>query len=437
MGTIHEHIIVGAGVAGCAAAGELQALGAPTPLLLEAQPEPGGLVRSIGVGEAVFDYTGHFLHLARASSPAALPHAGQDDRNWSLVERESAVYIAGRAVPAPFQYHLHSLPPALRRECIEGYERRPAGKPPRSFRDFLLSGFGEGICRKFLFPYNEKLMALPLSRLAPDAARRFFPPPDDERVRRGFRLSEGDPRTGYSDRFWYPRKGGIELLAKGLAAGCAGLRTRCPVERVDLKRRIVGTPEGDFRFRRLLVSMPLKKFCEISSDARLRRLAASLSHTRILCLNLLYRGAFPARLGRPQWIYIPGRDLPFYRLGVYSHLPGDHAPAGHISLYVETAWTGAAASPSTAKHAARIVDVLDRLGWARGADLRVAAANWIDCAYVHFTRRTPAVRDEIFAILRENGVFPIGRYGRWDYLSMEDSIYSGVETVRALLATGL
>jgi len=434
VGTTQEFIIVGAGVAGCAAARELQASGIPAQLL-EALPEPGGLVRSIHVGEAVFDYTGHFLHLARSSSPAALPHAGQDDRNWSLVERESIVYLAGRAVPAPFQYHLHALPPALRRECIEGYERRPAETPPRSFRDFLLSGFGEGICREFLFPYNEKLMAVPLSRLAPDAARRFFPPPDERRVRRGFGSPEGGARTGYSDRFWYPRKEGIELLAKGLAAGCEGLRTRCPVELVDLKRRIVRTPSGDFRYRRLLVSMPLKRFCEVSSDARLRRLAASLSHTKVLCLNILYRGRFPARLGRPQWIYIPGGDLPFYRVGAYSHLPVDHAPAGHVSLYVETAWTGSVAAPGVAKHAARVVGLLDRLGWFRGADLKVAAANWIDCAYVHFTRRMPAVRDEIFAVLRENGVFPIGRYGRWDYLSMEDSIYSGVETVRTLLGS--
>jgi hypothetical protein len=202
-----------------------------------------------------------------------------------------------------------------------------------------------------------------------------------------------------------------------------------------LKRRIVRTPEGDFRFHRLLVSMPLKRFCEVSLDVRLRRLAAGLSQTKVLCLNFLYRGRLPARLGRPQWIYIPGRDLPFYRVGVYSHLPDDHAPAGHVSLYVETAWTGSAATPPISKHAARVVDFLDRLGWVRGADLKVAAANWIDCAYVHFTRRMPAVRDEIIAVLRENGVFPIGRYGRWDYLSMEDSIFSGVETVRTLLGS--
>lgn len=435
MGTIREQIIIGAGVAGCAAARELQASGVPAPLLLEANPEPGGLVRSISVGEAVFDYTGHFLHLARSAGPAALPHAGQDDRDWNLVERESIVYLDGRAVPAPFQFNLYALPPAVRRECIEAYESRPAGAAPLSFRAFLLAGFGEGICRRFLFPYNEKLMAVPLSRLAPDAARRFFPPPDEARVRRGFDSPDRGRGTIYSDRFWYPKKGGIGLLAKGLAEGCEGLRTRCPVERVDLKRRLVRTPEGDFRFRRLLVSMPLKRFCEISGDARLRRLSGALSHTRILCLNFLFRGTFPRRLGRPQWIYVPGRDLPFYRVGVYSHLPGGHAPAGHLSFYVETAWSGPARPPGIASHAARVVRVLEALGWARGAELKASSANWIDCAYVHFTRRTPAVRDEIFAILRENDVFPIGRYGRWDYLSMEDAIYSGIDTARALLGS--
>lgn len=433
MGAIHDFIIIGAGVAGCAAARELQAAGAPAPILLEAAPEPGGLVRSINVGEAVFDYTGHFLHLARSASPAAIPHAGQDDRDWNLVERESIVYLAGRAVPAPLQFNISALPPALKRECIEGYERRPAGKPSRSFRGFLLSGFGEGICREFLFPYNEKLMAVPLSRLVPDAGRRFFPPPDEERVRRGFRAPDQGRGAGYSDRFWYPRRGGIGLLAKGLAAGCGGLRTSCPVEQVDLKRRLVRTPAGDFRFHRLLVSMPLKRFCEISSDARLRRLSAALSHTKILGLNFLFRGSFPRRLGRPQWIYVPGRDLPFFRAGVYTHLPGDHAPDGHVSMFVETAWADSALPPDPSKHAARVAGALERLGWARGTDLRAASANWIDCAYVHLTPRMPAVRDEIFSLLRENDVVPIGRYGRWDYLSMEDAVFSGIEAARSLL----
>ena len=63
-------LIAGAGIAGCAAANELKFKGIDY-LLVEKNIDPGGLTRSISLGDAHFDYTGHFLNLARFKSPAA------------------------------------------------------------------------------------------------------------------------------------------------------------------------------------------------------------------------------------------------------------------------------------------------------------------------------------------------------------------------------
>ncbi len=45
-------------------------------------------------------------------------------------------------------------------------------------------------------------------------------------------------------------------------------------------------------------------------------------------------------------------------------------------------------------------------------------------AYVHHTPDRDSTVKAILERLRNAGIFPIGRYGLWDYTSMEDSMES-------------
>ena len=49
-------IIIGAGISGCSSSQQLQANNRDY-LLLEKNAEPGGLTRSISIGDTIFDYT--------------------------------------------------------------------------------------------------------------------------------------------------------------------------------------------------------------------------------------------------------------------------------------------------------------------------------------------------------------------------------------------
>ena len=59
---------------------------------------------------------------------------------------------------------------------------------------------------------------------------------------------------------------------------------------------------------------------------------------------------------------------------------------------------------------------------------RVMCANWIDCAYVYFDHNRYGAVNKIVDILHTSNVYPIGRYGLWEYISMEDSILSSIKT---------
>jgi protoporphyrinogen oxidase len=425
-------VIIGAGISGCAAAQELQSRGVDY-LLLERNPEPGGLTRSFSVGEGHFDYTGHFLHLSRCASPAELPYARQNNADWQLIEKRAVVHIKGHAVPAPLQYHLHALPEPWRRRCLEDYRSRLPNQNPANFREYLLAGFGSQFCEIFFFPYNEKTMATHLEGISKDTANRFFPNPDEKKIEAGSRERRGPVSPDYNSYFWYPKHRGIGLLSERLADGLDRLRTCCRVEKVDLVNKKLMTSQGPIGYDRLLTSEPLKTFCGRTNNRILRTLARRLSHNKVLCFNLLLKEKVARTFRGCHWIYVPDRDIPFYRWGVYSHLPVDTEPPDASAIYVEVAFSHEE-QPVISKVLDQVLAAFERKKWFQRKDCVVIAANWIDCAYVHFRPDRDAVVGRMMALLQARGVYPIGRYGLWDYSSMEDSIYSGIETARRVMA---
>ena len=51
----------------------------------------------------------------------------------------------------------------------------------------------------------------------------------------------------------------------------------------------------------------------------------------------------------------------------------------------------------------------------------------MDPAYVHLTRASISEHARLSAMLREHGVYSIGRYGGWTYCSIEDNIVEARE----------
>lgn len=425
-------VIIGAGISGCASAQELQANGVDY-MLLEQNVEPGGLTRSISIGDAYFDYTGHYLHLSQYGSPAEIPYAKQNNEDWQIIERKSVVYVEGKFVPAPLQYNLAALPYHVRRACIESYRERSPITTPRSLKEYLLSGFGSEICRIFLFPYNEKQIASSLDNFSTEAITRFFPSPDEKKIEKGFIEQDKQPTFGYNSNFWYPKEGGIGLLARGLAKGLTGLHTSCKVERIETENKRLYSSQGEIEYNRLISSMPLKGLCLATDDSNLRSHAIALKHNQVLCLNLRIDIHFDKGFERCHWIYVPDKGIPFYRIGFYPHFNHSYVSSGKTAVYIEVALGGDEPLPGLKDILEKVFISLENLGWISGEKCDVIAANWIDCAYVHFNHDRKNTLHQIFDILETKDIYPIGRYGLWDYISMEDSILSSVKVAKRLI----
>ena len=423
-------LILGAGLAGLSAAYHAEKAGRPY-LLFEKNERAGGLVRTERVNGFSFDYTGHLLHMREERTRALVLDELALKEDFAPVQRDSWVYSHGRYTRAPFQANLFGLPPAVVRECLEGALRahaKPLRKGPfRSFEDFNLKTFGEGIYRHFMEPYNTKLWGVHPSKMSVEFMGRFVPKPSLTQIFEGALFDVGKP-LGYNANFIYPKRVGIELLSRALAARVA-VHTRVRAVAVDPRRRQVALSDGQIvPYSRLVTTLPLPRLVAIIKDAPVpvRRAAARLRASSVLNVNL---GIAGRNVSAKQWVYVPEADLPFYRVGFYHNFSKAMVPQGGSSVYAEMSYSperplDKAAAP------ARVKAGLRRMGILRASD--VIAAQWvadIEDAYVVYDSHRAASVDTIQAWLKERNIVSTGRWGRWEYAAMEDAIWQGAEAV--------
>lgn len=432
-----EAMVIGGGISGLTAAHTLREQGRAFRLL-ERCPSLGGLTRTIEAGDFCFDYTGHFLHLSHYATPADIPFAGLHNDDWRTVERRSCCLVGGKLVTAPIQYNLADVPEPLRTAFIRSYEQRPGlTRGEASFRDYMIAGFGERLADSFLIPQNEKTMAISLDRLSSAAVRRFFPAPDERKIRAGMQAANLSENSGYNAQFWYPRSGGIGALVKGLSRGVEDQTVHADVRQIDLPTRTLRTSAGTtYRWDELFSSMPLKDLCAITGDRELSSWGSELTHSSTVSINLGMRTPLRPEFADLHWIYVPDRRIPFYRVGFYSNISEGTCSAGHSSLYIEVGLRPDQIDRlDIANHLIpEVVSSLEMLGWIDSRDVICTAAHVIRCAYVHHTPARDRLVSAILSRLLQFGIHPIGRYGTWDYTSMEDSIRSAQSAVQEATA---
>ena len=140
-------------------------------------------------------------------------------------------------------------------------------------------------------------------------------------------------------------------------------------------------------------------------------------------INIGVRGESP--FGDTQWVYVPARDVPFHRVGFPASLCPAMAPSGHYSVAAEIAFN-ANEDPGLDAHLAATRKHLAAMGaLPADADVVVSHVDTITDAYVVFDKARREALTPLLSFYAEHGVVPMGRYGTWDYLSMQDSLTHG------------
>ncbi len=429
--------VIGAGLTGLSAAAALR--GKAEVEVFEENRVPGGLCATVEKDGYRFDYTGHFLHF-RNQSVKKRVQSLFDGESLLCRERKSGIYFKGKFVPYPFQSHIHYLPEKERQECLTGFLKALRGgdaEESGSFYDWMVSRFGGGVTKHFMLPYNRKLWTVHPSEMTTSWMGRFVPRPDPEDFIAGA-LTRGKEKEGYNAVYYYPRAG-IGALAEKLGEETGGIKYGCRVEKVLPDEKVLLAGERRYSYDVLINTSPLKSFAfDLVSGPDLKEDASLLKHSSLLNINLGWKGdTGPAVPEGTHWLYFPSEEYDFYRVGFPSNISDSVAPPGCSSCYVEIS-----CPPSALKELAgsreiveKTVKKLQEAGIIpASAEIETEVVLPIEYSYVIYDRERDGAVKRILDCLERKSVLSGGRYGRWEYSTMEEAIETGVELAGKCLA---
>ena len=408
-------LIIGAGISGISYANFTK----NDFLILEKENEPGGYCRMIKRNGFVWDYSGHFFHFQH---PEIEEYVCKNIASDSLlkVEKHTQILYKGKYIDFPFQKNIYQLDKEEFIDCL--YDLFAVKqKDYTTFKGMVYANLGKSIAEKFLVPYNEKLYACDLDKLDMDAMGRFFPKADKEDIVLNFRCGNNQ---SYNSHFTYPRGGASEYV-RSLLANIDNSRLCLGEEllRIDVGRKVAVTNKREIAYDRLVSTLP---FPVLLNKCGIDYPRDAFSCNKVLVFNLGFDGKGDDEVN--SWIYVPDRDIIFYRVGYYDNILG----TDRMSLYVEIGFPENALLEKEGLYLERVLDDLKRLGIVNGQKLVDYEAVLMNPAYVHINRKGNDAVSFYKGKLAGNGIYSIGRYGSWTYCSIEDNILEARDLATAL-----
>lgn len=410
-----EGWIIGAGMTGLAASY------ASGETALEAELQTGGICRSYLAPSPGGDYRfevggGHWIFGGDAVLNRFLRQFGE----WLTYRRRSAVYFPESAllVPYPVQDHLAAFGPEIAGKCLAEMRRDRKG-PPRTMAEWLEWQFGATLTGLFFGPFHELYTAGLWTRIAPQDS--YKTPLNLERVACGAR-GETVSEAGYNQTFLYPVAGLGGFVDR--LTGCAAVEVGARVARIDTKSRSLEMAGGRvLGYEWLLSTAPLDEMLRLTGVVMEEEPDPA---TAVLVVNL--GGRRGPKCPGEHWIYVPRSRSGFHRVGFYSNVDESFLPAGgqgRVSVYVERGFARGTrpAEAETADYVRRVGEEL--MEWGFLESVEVGSANWVETAYT-WTLPDSRWRSKAIARLNDLGIFVTGRYGKWQFQGIADSLRDGL-----------
>ena len=344
--------------------------------------------------------------------------------------RKSSVFLPDREIfiPYPIQNHLRYLGLELAAKVLdEIVEAAMTNQPISTMADWLKACFGPTLCALFFYPFHELYTAGLYKQIAP---QDIYKSPVNIKLAIKGAFTKVSP-VGYNVSFIYPEEG-LNTLVYQMAARC-NVHYCKRVMRIEVKEKILYFDDGSsVGYETLLSTLPLNKMVEMAGLSIDEQPDPA---TSVLVVNI------GAKRGRrcpdEYWVYIPNSRAGFYRVGFYSNVDLSFLPTSfrntrdRVSIYVEKAY------PEGQKPSEReikilcdnIIQELQEWDWIEEAE--VVDPTWIDVAYT-WTWPNSRWREKVLKALERYDIYQIGRYGRWAFQGITDSIRDGLMAGGAL-----
>ena len=415
-------LILGAGMAGLGA-GIAAQRHRQDSLILEAAGVPGGLCGSAEVHGCQFDYGPKIIIEREKGSLKDL--LGFLDGNYEAYPMVESAYLSEFGLLGfPLQRHLVDLPEAERDRIIgDLITHRNSPREVRSYKDWLINGYGRYFCEKVLFPYEEKKWQTSLAdmdyRWALDRPVRV----DLDEVLEGARTHL--PPNG---TYYYPRHGSIATLTENLAEHAGPLVLNSVVTAIHPAEKYVVAGGRRYDYEYLISSLPLNLVIQMTEGVEdLADPGGLLRWLGIRVFNLVFEGDHQLD---GTAIYFPEKEFVFRRVSVLENL----CPAlGRLGLTPLSAEISLDPSGIDVASDEQLKDVLRDLAkipqFARlGEPLDYGVLN-IERAYPIQRNGMQEFINDVHALFATFDIHHCGRGGRFDYCNSDVAFEQGKRAI--------
>ena len=405
-----KNLIIGAGISGLTLANYLDDY-----IIVEKESEVGGYCKTHYVKDYVWDYAGHFFHFkSEEFKKKFIDYLNIDD--FVTQNKHTYIYFDDALIDYPFQTNIHELSKEKFIDCLYDLFNKEEKENYDNFLDMLYGKFGKSITEMFLKPYNEKLYACDLKLLDKDAMGRFFPYADIKAIIKNMKESN---ISSYNNTFLYPKKGAqviIDILLKNINNEKIILNTK--VISIDKNNKEALLSNGEkIKYENLINTIPFNQFLKLFSNQQYNELSSKLTYNKVLVFNLGFNKK--SSYDKEHWIYIPDKNINFYRIGFYDNILNSNK----LSLYIEIGYSKNQKidEQKIKKQLDLTLRNLKKMQVIDDSFELIAYESLImDPAYVHIDTQNTLQIKNIMQELQNDNIFSIGRYGGWTYCSMED-----------------
>jgi len=434
-----ENLIVGSGIAGLSVAYHLKENG--HEFIIIDIKKPGGLCSTIRSRGFFFDITGHVIHCQTEYYTKFIKRIM--GKNLLYLKRKAYFIFRQHLAPYPFQVYFYKIPEKnVVDECINGLIDviKSESITPKNFKEWIIANFGMGISKYFMIPYNEKVWRFPLEQMSLHWVNKYVPKLDPKYLLKIVKAaSTTEKEYGYNVYFFYPKEGGIQAVIDSIIMKMGEEFNKSfkmlRLNKVDPFKKEATLSNGmRIKWKRIITTIPLPEFVSI-----LKRVPVSIkSYTRklkcvsLLSLNLGIKGKLETDA---HWIYFPERNVPFHRVVIQSNLSPYVAPDSTYSLIVEKSFKfGDKIHRKNIIN--RMITQLRKIGLIKSKDdILSVNVNYIKYAYPIYDFDWHESRSKVLSFLKQHDIYSIGRFGSWEYLSMEDAFMQGKDVTAKLISS--
>ena len=388
--------------------------------VVEAEREPGGLCRSFDKAGFLYDIGGHILFSKNA--PLLSEIVSWLGRNVARKLRRNQIWYKDRYVKYPFENGLSVLDKKEIYECLMGFLDRPSARP-KNLEEWCVHRFGRGLAEKYLLPYNKKIWKCNLSAMSTHWVDRIPSPPLEDIVKSAVGLET----EGYVHQlhFYYPKRGGIQSLTRAFAKPLSDIKTGFTVRRVKRRRDGWSVSDGTATLscRRLISTIPIFDLVR-SLEAVPLQVQERLDRLRYNSLILVMVAVRHEGLSEKSALYIPDPKILPHRVCFMKYFSRYNAPPGasHLVAEITVPPSSAQLKASPALLAESVISgVKDICGFSVN-DVIATDVQVIKYAYVISDAQYLANMRIIRDFLKSIGIHPLGRFGNFQYLNMDQCV---------------